>query len=99
MSTPYVRFWYAIAVAFVACAVCAGAAMGYGIYVNGESRRRAEQAQTELARVQQEQRDALCRMVVLMDDAWHETPPSTTSGRNLAEAIADARATLGCPKR
>lgn len=99
MSTPYVRFWYAIAVAFIACVVFGSAGIGIGFWANGQSQKRSAAAQAELARVQQEQRDALCRMVVLMDDAWHETPPSTVSGRNLAQAIADARATLGCPKR
>lgn len=64
--------------------------------------RNAEQdrkAQEELARVQAQQKAALCGLVVLMDNAWRETPPATTSGHNLAAAIADARRILDCPAR
>ena len=64
--------------------------------------RAAEQdraARAELARVQAEQRAALCGMVVLMDDAYRQTPATTPAGKNLADAIGEARQKLGCPPR
>jgi hypothetical protein len=99
VSTPYVRFWYAITVAFVACLITAIASVGYASWVNGQSQKRAEQAQAQLAVAQAQQRAALCGMVVLMDDAYSKTPPSTPAGRNLADAIAVARVRAQCPPR
>lgn len=40
MSTPYVRFWYAIAVAFVACLITAMGSVFYASRVQAESDRR-----------------------------------------------------------
>lgn len=39
-----------------------------------------------------------CKVVSTLDDAYRETPPSTPSGKNLAESIADLRRELGCPR-
>lgn len=99
MSTPYVRFWYAIAVAFVACLISAASSVGYASWVNAQSQKRAERGQAELAAAQAQQRAALCEMVVLMDDAYSKSPPTTAAGRNLADAIAVARVKAGCPPR
>jgi hypothetical protein len=99
VTTPYVRFWYAITVAFVACLVVAIASVGYASWVNDQSQQRAEKGQAELATAQAQQRAALCGMVVLMDDAYSKTPPTTAAGRNLADAIAVARMRLNCPAR
>lgn len=66
----------------------------------GIQQRNAEQdrrAQAELARVQAQQKAALCGLVVLMDNAWRETPPPSTAGQNFANAIRDARRILDCP--
>lgn len=71
------------------------------ILLLGIQHRNAEQdrrAQAELARVQQQMTAALCALVVLMDNAYHETPPATLPGRNFADAISDARRNkLHCP--
>lgn len=42
---------------------------------------------------------AFCGIVVLLDDAWHATPPRTESGKKLAVAVADARKVNHCPPR
>ena len=60
---------------------------------------RDQRARQELARVQQQQTAALCGLVVLMDNAYRETPPSTVPGRNFADAITAARRILDCPAR
>lgn len=39
-----------------------------------------------------------CAVVVTLDDAYHETPPTTAAGRNLADSIAQLRREIGCPR-
>lgn len=38
-----------------------------------------------------------CQVVVTLDDAYREKPPTTESGRNFAGSIAQLRHDLGCP--
>lgn len=40
---------------------------------------------------------AMCDVVVVQDEAFRETPPASTSGKNLAKALHDLRITYGCP--
>lgn len=40
---------------------------------------------------------AFCGIIVLLDDQWHQVPPTTVSGRRLASAIAAARTVNHCP--
>lgn len=40
MTTPYVRFWYAIMVAFVACLIAAGASVLYADHIQRQDDRR-----------------------------------------------------------
>lgn len=49
--------------------------------------------------VNQESDRKWCSVVSTLDDAWAESPPTTTSGRNLAHDIADLRRRLECPTR
>lgn len=37
-----------------------------------------------------------CDVIVTIDDANHETPPATTSGRNFAAKISTLRSRLDC---
>lgn len=99
MTSPAIRLSYAIVVAFIASAVVAFSSLAYASHVNGESQKRAERGQAELAAAQAQQKAALCGMVVLMDDAYRKTPPTTPAGRNLADAIGAARMRLNCPPR
>lgn len=54
MSSPYVRFWYAIAVAFVACLVAAAAALLFADYVQRQNDRRWCALLTDVSRGQRE---------------------------------------------
>lgn len=38
-----------------------------------------------------------CSVVVTLDNAWHEAPPTTKSGKNLAADISALRKSLHCP--
>jgi hypothetical protein len=40
-----------------------------------------------------------CSVVVTLDDAWTETPPTTPAGVNLARDFARLRQHLDCPAR
>lgn len=81
MTTPAVRFGYAVVVAFIACAAIAAASVFYAAHVQRESDRK------------------WCSLVITMDDAYRQTPPTTAPGKNLAASIAELRRKLGCPTR
>lgn len=39
-----------------------------------------------------------CSVVDTLDDAYHETPPTTPAGKHLADSIAQLRREIGCPR-
>lgn len=90
MSTPYVRFWYAITVAFVACVVTAAGAVIYASAVQrqAEDRTRAE-------RVESDRR--WCALLVDIGNSQRAVPPKTDSGRRFAAEIDKLRGDFGCP--
>lgn len=69
------------------------------LVIQARATEREREARAEIARVQAQQQAALCGMVVLMDDAYRQTPATTPAGKNLADAIGQARVQLGCPPR
>ncbi|MFC7276211.1 hypothetical protein ACFQS1_19640 [Paractinoplanes rhizophilus] len=91
MSTPYVRFWYAITVAFVACLVTAVASVGYASWVNEQSQKRARQA-----RIESDQR--WCALLVDISRGQEDSPPRTESGKRFAAEIDKLRREFGCPE-
>ena len=91
MATPYVRFWYAIAMAFVACAVAAGGAIVYASVVQRQAERR-----TEAERAESDRR--WCALLVELDNAYRIPPgPTTEVGRKVAAEIHQLRISFGCP--
>lgn len=92
MSTPYVRFWYAITVAFVACLVTAIASVGYASWVNTESQKRSEQARVESDR-------RWCALLADIGDSQRAVPPKTESGKRFAAEIDRLRREFGCQQR
>jgi hypothetical protein len=40
---------------------------------------------------------AFCGIIILLDDSYRHTPPSTQAGRQLASAISTARIVNSCP--
>jgi hypothetical protein len=93
VSTPYVRFWYAIMVAFLACLVVAIASVGYASWVNHEAQKRSA-----LARQDSDRR--WCALLTDLDGAYGSTPkPTTETGRKVAAEIHKLRVAFGCPER
>lgn len=91
MTTPYVRTWYAIALAFVACLVVAGSAVAYAGVVQRQAERR-----TEAERAESDRR--WCSLLTELDNAYRIPPgPTTEVGRKVAAEIHELRISFGCP--
>lgn len=91
MTTPAVRFGYAIAVAFFACASIAGAGVIYTNHVQRQSERRAE-----LVRIESDRR--WCLLFGELDAAYQGPPqPTTELGRRVAAEIHRLLVEFGCP--
>ena len=90
MSTPYVRFWYAIAVAFIAVVGIAGAGVGYTNQVQKQAEQRAE-----LVRIESDRR--WCSLLVDIGNSQRAVPPKTPSGVRFAAEIDKLRHEFGCP--
>lgn len=93
MSTPLIRAWYAIAVAFGACVVIALAGVVYTNHVQGQAQRRAEMERAESDR-------RWCALLSELDSAYSAPPgPTTETGRNVAVEVHQLRVGFGCPAR
>lgn len=93
MSTPYVRFWYAITVAFIAVVGIAAAGVIYTNYVQKQAEQRATVAREDSDR-------RWCALLTDLDDAYQGPPkPTTELGRKVAEEIHRLRVGFGCPER
>lgn len=79
MTTPTVRFGYAVVVAFIACVSIAFGSVAYANHVQRDSDRK------------------WCKLVGTLDDAYREQPPTTPTGKNVADSVAQLRHDLGCP--
>lgn len=66
-----------------------------GIWVQ---RQNDESVQRERMARQASER-AFCGIIILLDDAWKASPPTTDSGRALATAVTNARVVNHCPPR
>jgi hypothetical protein len=89
VTTPYVRFWYAIAVAFIAVVGIAGAGVGYTNYVQKQAEQRAE-----LVRIESDRR--WCSLLVDIGNSQRAVPPKTESGIRFAAEIDKLRHEFGC---
>ena len=93
MSTPYVRFWYAITVAFIAMVGISVAGVVYTNYVQKQAERRAE-----VVRVESDRR--WCALLSDLDEAYEGPPkPTTELGEKVAAEIHRLRVSFGCPER
>jgi hypothetical protein len=50
-------------------------------------------------KARQASEQAFCGILILLDDTYRKTPPSTPAGKGLARAIAVARQQYHCPPR
>jgi len=93
VSTPYVRFWYAITLAFVAVLVVSFAGVGYTTFVQKQAERRAAAVRVESDR-------RWCALLSDLDEAYEGPPkPTTELGEKVAAEIHKLRVSFGCPER
>jgi len=90
VSTPLIRAWYAIAVAFAACVVIALAGVGYTNHVQRQADRRSTAERADSDR-------RWCALLVDISRGQREAPPKTESGQRFAEEIDQLRREFGCP--
>lgn len=91
MTAPYVRFWYAIVVAFVAVLAVSFAGVAYTNFVQKQAEQRAEV-------VRQESDRRWCALLVDIGNSQRAAPPKTESGKRFAEEIDRLRHEFGCPE-
>jgi hypothetical protein len=92
VSAPYVRFWYAITVAFVAVLAVSIAGVAYTNFVQKQAERRAEAVRVESDR-------RWCSLLVDIGNSQRAVPPKTESGKRFAAEIDRLRHEFGCPDR
>lgn len=96
MSRPLVRFWYAVMVAFIACAAFGFASILYTSHVQKQAERRAEQVRIESDR-------RWCKLLGDLDGAYNDPPPQSETGRSVAAEIHRLHTEpqpygFGCPR-
>jgi hypothetical protein len=84
------RRWWPVAVSVGTSVLSAILAAALCLTINARSR-------AELERVQREQHDSLCAMIVALDDNYRDSPPGTELGRENAKALGVLRAAEHCP--
>jgi hypothetical protein len=90
VSSPYVRFWYAITVSFGACVVTAVTAVLFAVHVQAQAQHRAEMERAESDR-------RWCALLTELDNAYEAPPgPTTETGRKVAAEIHQLRVGFGC---
>jgi hypothetical protein len=91
------RRWWPIAVSVGFSVLSAILAATLAQAVSHRSAEREREARIEIERVQQEQHDSLCAMIVALDDNYRDSPPGTELGRKNAKALGVLRIAEGCP--
>jgi hypothetical protein len=90
VTTPAIRFSYAVVVAFFACLAIALASVVYTNHVQGQAERRARMERAESDR-------RWCALLNELDGAYSAPPgPTTETGRKVAIEVHQLRADFGC---
>lgn len=89
MTTPTIRIWYAIMVAFIACVLVAVAGVSYTNHVQRQSERHWEE-QRRLSD------DRWCRYFNRLIEIQRRYPPQTESGKEFAAELVRQRNEFGC---
>lgn len=93
------RRWWPLAVSVGTSVLSAILAASLCLTIQARNAERDREARVDLQRIQQEQRAALCALIIAQDDNYREFPASTELGEANARALADQRADPrnGCP--
>lgn len=99
MTAHRMPAWYSWLVVVLVPVMASVGVLVVSLTVNQRSieRERSARLASEQARIASEQ--ALCRVFVILDDAYSKTAPATESGKQLAAAIAYVRVANHCPPR
>jgi hypothetical protein len=102
VTKPYVPFWYAIALAFIAVVAISLSGVAYTNHVQKQAERRSEAARieserrAELVRIESDRR--WCSLLVDIGNSQRAVPPKTESGIRFAAEIDKLRREFGCPE-
>jgi len=99
MTARRLPAWYSWAVVVIVPVAVSMLVLVVSLRVNQRSieRERAARIASEQARLASEQ--ALCRVFIILDDAYTAAAPPSEAGKKLAAAIADVRVTNHCTPR
>lgn len=90
MTTPAVRFGYAVVVAFFACLAIAFAGVIYTNHVQQQADKRSTAERAESDR-------RWCALLTELDNAYNAPPgPKTDVGRKVAVEVHQLRVSFGC---
>lgn len=85
MTSPAVRLWYAVLVAFLSALLIAGVSVQY-----------ANHTAAELRKEQRESDRKWCALLSTIDEGYKTAPPATPGARVFAAQIAKLRTDFGC---
>lgn len=95
--------WYSWVVVVLVPLVASIGVLVVSLRVNSNAIDRERRANSDAInrerQVRIESQRAFCGIVVLLDETWRRTPPTTAAGRELADAVAAARVVNRCPPR
>lgn len=99
LATRRLPSWYSSAAVVIVPVMVSMGVLVVSLTVNQRSieRERAARIASEQARIASEQ--ALCRVFIVLDDAYAAAAPTSPAGKKLAAAIADVRVTNHCAPR
>ena len=90
--------WYSWIVVVLVPIMASIGVLVISLEVNDRSIERERQARLTAERERQASDRAFCGIVVLLDDSYRRSPPSTPAGRDLARAVNEARYGYRCPE-
>jgi hypothetical protein len=99
MTAHRMPAWYSWVVVVLVPVMASMAVLVVSLRINQRSieRERSARIASEQARIASEQ--ALCRVFVVLDDAYAQAAPTTPAGKKLAAAVAYVRVANHCPPR
>lgn len=83
------RSWWGLATAYASAIIMGLVAMLFAAD-------KAHEAESRAIETDRESSQKWCAVVVTLDDAYRQLPPTTATGRRLAEEIAKLRKDFGC---
>jgi len=93
------RNWYPIAVAVATSLLSTVLLVGLVLVATHGAAKRSREQQRQIIATAEVQHQALCALIISLDDNAHADPPETDLGRSNARTYAMLRVTQGCPPR